>query len=73
MTSGLEEAQALHDLLAILVRALQENTADITTSQEVALRTSTDKWNTEIGGLVTGLTAMVATSLDQMVSFMCQL
>lgn len=73
MTSGLEEAQALHDLLAILVRTLQENTADITTSQEVALRTSTDKWNTEIGGLVTGLTAMVATSLDQMVSFMCQL
>ncbi|CAF3627046.1 unnamed protein product [Fusarium graminearum] len=66
VTSGLEEAQALHDLLAILVRALQENTADITTSQEVALRTSTDKWNTEIGGLVTGLTAMVATSLDQM-------
>lgn len=73
MTSGLEEAQALHDLLEILVRAVQTNTADITTSQEVALRTNTEKWNDEIGGLVTALTAVVATSLDQMVSFMRQL
>ncbi|GKU03253.1 nuclear membrane fusion protein kar5 [Fusarium langsethiae] len=66
VTSGLEEAQALHDLLEILVRAVQKNTADITTSQEVALRTSTEKWNDEVGVLVTALTAVVATSLDQM-------
>jgi hypothetical protein len=43
------------------------------TSQEVALRTSTEKWNDEVGVLVTALTAVVATSLDQMVSFKYQL
>ncbi|KAL6923232.1 hypothetical protein FSST1_000506 [Fusarium sambucinum] len=66
VASGLEEAQALHDLLEILVRAVQEHTTDIATSQEVALRTSTEKWNGEVAGLVTALTAVVATSLDQM-------
>ncbi|KAM0416570.1 hypothetical protein ACHAPD_005499 [Fusarium lateritium] len=66
VASGLEEAQALHDLLEILVRAVQEHTTDIATSQEVALRTSTEKWNDEVGVLVTALTAVVATSLDQM-------
>jgi predicted nucleic acid-binding Zn ribbon protein len=72
VTSGLDEAQALHDLLEILVRAVQEKTADIATSQEIALRTSTEKWNDEVGALMTALTAVVTTSLNQMVSFMCQ-
>ena len=68
VASGLEEAQALHDLLEILVRAVQKHTTDIATSQEITLRTSTEKWNDEVGVLVTALTAVVATSLDQMVS-----
>lgn len=68
----MKEAQALHDLLDILVRTVQDQTTDIATSQEVALRTNTEKWNNEVGGLMTALTAVITSSLNQIVSPMGQ-
>lgn len=72
MRSGLEEAQTLHDLLEILVHAVQERSDNIALSQEVALRTSTEKLNDEVGILMTALAAAVTSSHSQIVGFMRQ-
>ncbi|KAF5704501.1 nuclear membrane fusion kar5 [Fusarium mundagurra] len=62
--SGLKETKVLHDLLELLTRSVQEKTADIVSSQEVALQTSTKQLNSEVDILMAVLGAAVSSSVS---------
>ncbi|KAF5025584.1 hypothetical protein F66182_2328 [Fusarium sp. NRRL 66182] len=64
VNSGLEESKVLLDLLGFLVRSVQDNTAEITSSHQVALQTSTKQLNSEVDILMTVLTAAVTSSVS---------
>jgi hypothetical protein len=69
--SSLKDTQALHDILGLLILSVQEKTADIALSYEVALQTSTEKLNNEVEVLMTALSVAVGSSVtlrNQMVS-----
>ncbi|KAM0223956.1 hypothetical protein ACHAQD_003035 [Fusarium lateritium] len=61
--SSLKDIQALHDLLELLILSVQEKTADIASSYEVALQTSTGKLNNEVEVLMTALGVAVGSSV----------
>ncbi|EXM23161.1 hypothetical protein V3481_010309 [Fusarium oxysporum f. sp. vasinfectum] len=62
--SGLKETKVLHDLLELLARSVQEKTADIVSSQEVALQTSTKQLNNEVDILMAVLSAAISSSVS---------
>ncbi|KAM0562832.1 hypothetical protein ACHAPJ_001672 [Fusarium lateritium] len=62
--SSLKETKTLHDLLELLVRSAQENAAEIVSSHEVALRTSTKKLNDEVDVLMNVLVAAMTSSVS---------
>lgn len=64
MENGLKETKVLHDLLELLTRSFQEKTADIVSSQEVALQTSTKRLNNEVDILMAVLGAAVSSSVS---------
>lgn len=64
MENGLKETKVLHDLLELLTRSFQEKTADIVSSQEVALHTSTKRLNNEVDILMAVLGAAVSSSVS---------
>jgi hypothetical protein len=69
--SSLKDTQALHDLLGLLILSVQEKTADMASSYEVALQTTTEKLNNEVEVLMTALSVAVGSSVtlrNQMVS-----
>lgn len=71
MQTSLKDTQALHDLLELLILSVQEKTADMASSYEVALQTSTEKLNNEVEVLMTALGVAVGSSVtlrNQMVS-----
>lgn len=71
MQNSLKDTQALHDLLELLILSVQEKTANMASSYEVALQTSTEKLNNEVEVLMTALSVAVGSSVtlrNQMVS-----
>lgn len=64
MENGLKETKVLRDLLELLTRSVQEKTADIVSSQEVALQTSTMQLNNEVDILMAVLGAAVSSSVS---------
>lgn len=62
MENGLRETKVLHDLLELLTRSVQEKTADIVSSQEVALQTSRKQLNNEVDILMAVMGAAVSSS-----------
>ncbi|KAF4447529.1 hypothetical protein F53441_8913, partial [Fusarium austroafricanum] len=62
--NNLKETQVLHELLELLVRSVQEKTADIALSQEVALQTSTKQLNNEVEILMAVLNTAVSSSVS---------
>ncbi|KAF6521978.1 hypothetical protein HZS61_013506 [Fusarium oxysporum f. sp. conglutinans] len=62
--SGLKETKVLHDLLELLARSVQEKTADIVSSQEVALQTSTKQLTNEVDILMAVLSAAISSSVS---------
>ncbi|KAH7239182.1 hypothetical protein BKA59DRAFT_532004 [Fusarium tricinctum] len=61
--SSLKDTQALHDLLGLLILSVQEKTADMASSYEVALQTTTEKLNNEVEVLMTALSVAVGSSV----------
>lgn len=71
MQNSLKDTQALHDLLELLILSVQEKTANMASSYEVALQTSTERLNNEVEVLITALSVAVGSSVtlrNQMVS-----
>lgn len=62
MENGLRETKVLHDLLELLTRSVQEKTAAIVSSQEVALQTSRKQLNNEVDILMAVMGAAVSSS-----------
>ncbi len=64
MENGLKETKVLHDLLELLTRSVQEKTADIVSSQEVALQTSRKQLHNEVDILMAVMVAAVSSSVS---------
>jgi hypothetical protein len=62
--NGLKETKVLHDLLELLARSIQEKTADIVSSQEVALQASAKQLSNEADILMAVLSAAVSSSVS---------
>ncbi|KAH7261032.1 uncharacterized protein BKA55DRAFT_504888 [Fusarium redolens] len=62
--NGLKETKVLHDLLELLAHSIQEKTADIVSSQEVALQASAKQLSNEADILMAVLSAAVSSSVS---------
>ncbi|KAF4991087.1 hypothetical protein FGRMN_8047 [Fusarium graminum] len=61
--SSLKDTQALHDLLELLISSVQKQTAEISSSFEVEVHSSTEKLNTEVEIMMAALTAAAGSSV----------